>query len=676
MRNHSNENKLSELMYKADELLHKKEELSADVYRKSLEELVENFRQHHSSIETQKEESNKSEKSNNHFRILFDHAPLAYCLLNLEGEILQANTAFEDLFDRPADFFKRKKLHTFIEPDSRKDFNMHLKAVRKNERPTSFIAFEGPGGPFHAKLLTRLTSINRDEEEKVILCALNDISSEITYYKELHKSEERFRSLVNAMNDVIFTIDQDLKHSGVYGNWRIFQSKAPKDFIGKTPTEVMGPQLGNFHEQYFRKALKGKNITYDWSYEAEKGRKHVQTSLSPIYDENKEVIEIVGAGRDITETQQNNFELQERVKEQKCLYEISRTLQKTHRPLSKILQKTVELIPAGFQYPELAIAKIRHNGKEYISNNDFDSCSPVLESRILMEDGNPIEVFVCYKTSSQHNEKPGFLIEEQDLLDAITENLGQAIEHVNARKELNRKNKMLNQLNAEKDRLFSVIAHDLRSPFTSIMGLVSLMEEKYDTLTEDSIQQMIRALNKSTNSLFALLENLLEWSQIQRGQTQLNPQPHKSSDIVEEAVNTQYTSLENKNISIHQSIPEALTISVDKTSVLSVFNNLLTNAIKFTPRGGSITISARYLQNKTRVEFAVCDSGIGMNQEMQNNLFRIDADVKRSGTEDEPSSGLGLLISKEFVEMNGGKIRVKSKEYEGTCFYFTLPVSS
>lgn len=111
-------------------------------------------------------------------------------------------------------------------------------------------------------------------------------------------------------------------------------------------------------------------------------------------------------------------------------------------------------------------------------------------------------------------------------------------------------------------------------------------------------------------------------------------------------------------------------------TIISVFNNLLTNAIKFTRRGGSITISARFLHNKEEAEFAVCDSGIGMNQKMQKNLFRIDADVKRAGTEDEPSSGLGLLISKEFIEMNGGKIKVKSREYEGTCFYFTLPVSS
>jgi signal transduction histidine kinase len=100
---------------------------------------------------------------------------------------------------------------------------------------------------------------------------------------------------------------------------------------------------------------------------------------------------------------------------------------------------------------------------------------------------------------------------------------------------------------------------------------------------------------------------------------------------------------------------------------------LLTNAIKFTPRRGEITISAKVLKDKKMVQFAVCDNGIGMTPEMQKDLFKIDADVKRPGTENEPSSGLGLLISKEFIEMNHGEIKVKSKEYEGTCFYFTLP---
>ncbi|MFW6267726.1 MAG: sensor histidine kinase [Marinilabiliaceae bacterium] len=381
-------------------------------------------------------------------------------------------------------------------------------------------------------------------------------------------------------------------------------------------------------------------------------------------------------GRVIKDTDVRNFELQERIKEQKCLYKISRNLQNTHRPLSKILQKTAELIPSGFQHPGLAMASIRHNGKNYVSDEAFGSCSPVLESCVLMEDGESIEIFVCYKSKDEQPPKPAFLKEEQELLNAITENLAQAIEHVKARKELKRKNKMLHRLNAEKDRLFSVIAHDLRSPFSSIMGLLSLMEVKFDTLPKDSLRQMIGALNKSTNSLFSLLENLLEWSKIQRGKTRLNPKPHPASEITGEAINTQQTSLTNKRISIEQNIPEGLMISVDKTSTLSVFNNLLSNAIKFTPRGGSITISARYLQNRYMAEFSVCDSGIGMNQEMQKNIFRIDADVKRAGTEDEASSGFGLLIAKEFVEMNGGKIRVKSQEYEGTCFYFTLPVCS
>ncbi|MFW6389366.1 MAG: PAS domain-containing sensor histidine kinase, partial [Marinilabiliaceae bacterium] len=588
MTDKNNPYKSEELGHRARELLDMKNELSPDVYQKSLEDFVANIRkQHNSVIETQKEENNQEEQSNNHFQIIFDHAPLPYCLLNLKGIILQANTAFEELLDLPFDSFKEKKLQTFIQPDSRDDFNMHLRAVKKNETPTSFITFIGPHGPFHTKIQTRLTSIYGDEKEKVILCALNNISNEITYYKELHKSEERFRSLVNAMNDVIFTIDQNLRHSGVYGNWNIFGNKEPHDFIGKTPTEILGPKLGSFHEKYFKEALKGKTITYDWSYENEKGQKHVQTSLSPIYDEKNEVIEIVGAGRDITSTKASNFELKERIKEQECLYEISRTLQNTHRPLSKILQKTVELIPAGFQYPDLAMAKIRYNGKDYISNKAFDHCRPVMESRLLMEDGEPIEIFVCYQLKDQQTPKPEFLTQEQDLLDAITENLAQAIEHVKARKELKRKNKMLHRLNAEKDRLFSVIAHDLRSPFSSIMGLLSLMEVKFDTLPKDSMRQMIGALNKSTNSLYSLLENLLEWSQIQRGKTRLNPKPHPASEIINDAINTQQTSLTNKRISIEQNIPEGLMISVDKTSTLSIFNNLISNAIKFTPRGGS-----------------------------------------------------------------------------------------
>ena len=679
MENNEKQNKLDELIHKSEDLLQKKNFLSTDFYTKGLEEIVKSLCEHQSGFDIHKEESakdlkKKTDTSNNHFHILFNHAPLGYCLMDVSGIILQANKAFKDLFDLNNNSCKGEKLHTFIQPESRKDFDHHLQAVKKNNRHNVLIIFEGPRGPFYTKLQSRITSIDGALTRKVILCIFTDVSEEVFYYKKLQQSEKRFRSLVNAMNDVIFTIDHNLKQTGLYGNWANHKNKSPEDFPGKTAGEVMGEKRGAFHEHYFREALKGKNITYDWSHESPKGRKYFQVSLSPIYDKNNTVTEIVGVGRDITLTKNNNFELQERVKEQKCLYEISKTLQNTHRPISSILQKTAGLIPAGFQYPDSAMAKIRFHKKEYSSDETIDICSPSIESQVLMEDGESIEIFVCYKTNNEEEPKPGFLKEEQHLLDAITENLGQAVEHIKARKELNRKNKMLKKYNAEKDRLFSVIAHDLRSPLSSIIGLTSLMEEKFETISKGSLKQMIKALNKSTNSLFNLLENLLEWSRIQRGQNQLKLMPHQASEIIREAINTQNNSLLQKNISITTEVPENLTINADKTSVLSVFNNLLTNAIKFTPRGGSISISARFLNKKSKAEFAICDTGIGMKQEMQENLFKMDADVKRPGTEDEPSSGLGLLISKEFVEMNGGKIKVKSKEYKGTCFYFTLPV--
>jgi signal transduction histidine kinase len=183
---------------------------------------------------------------------------------------------------------------------------------------------------------------------------------------------------------------------------------------------------------------------------------------------------------------------------------------------------------------------------------------------------------------------------------------------------------------------------------------------------------MIKTINTSSCSIFSLLENLLEWARIQRGQTKYKPLPQKAYNIVQEAINTHKNIFVTKNISIKQSISDDIVVNIDKTSILSVLNNLLTNAAKFTPEGGSISFSAINLEN-VMVEFAVCDTGIGMDEIMQENLFKIDADVKRSGTNNEPSSGLGLLICKEFVEMNGGKMRVKSQKNKGSCFYFTVP---
>jgi len=244
-----------------------------------------------------------------------------------------------------------------------------------------------------------------------------------------------------------------------------------------------------------------------------------------------------------------------------------------------------------------------------------------------------------------------------------------------AEAELQLKNEELQKNNAEKDKFFSMIAHDLRGPFVGFLGMTELMSEGLSDMTMDEIQEMALVMKSYANNLYRLLGNLLEWSRMQRGLTTLlastfllKPKIIESMVLIIEAAN-------KKEITVSYEIAEELTIYADPNMLSGIVRNLVSNAVKFTPKGGAITISARNGIDNS-VEITVRDTGIGMSSKMVTNLFRLGENVNRNGTEGESSTGLGLIICKDFVEKHGGKLWVESEEGKGTTFHFTLPAQN
>jgi len=226
--------------------------------------------------------------------------------------------------------------------------------------------------------------------------------------------------------------------------------------------------------------------------------------------------------------------------------------------------------------------------------------------------------------------------------------------------------------NAEKDKFFSIIAHDLRSPFNGFLGLLKLMEDTLPSMTQQEIFSYVQALRGSAANLFRLLENLLEWSQMQRGQITLQQVPFRIKSKAMVSCELLIEAALSKGISISCDIKEDLVVVADENMVDSILRNLVGNAIKFTSSGGKIVVSARKTGTGF-VEISVTDTGIGIPPGLIDHLFRLDVNTKRKGTEGEPSSGLGLILVKEFVESNGGQLFVESREGSGSTFRFTLP---
>jgi len=238
---------------------------------------------------------------------------------------------------------------------------------------------------------------------------------------------------------------------------------------------------------------------------------------------------------------------------------------------------------------------------------------------------------------------------------------------------LHQQSKELIELNATKDKFFAIIAHDLRGPLGGLMGLAEMMADKNQQFTTDEHNELTLALSHSARNIFDLLENLLQWSQMQRGQTSFEPQITILKKIVVDCISVVDESIKNKDIHIDINIFDELEVFADINMLQTVVRNLVSNAVKFTPRGGRISISSN-LEDPNAITIAIKDSGIGMKNEMLENLFHIEAKNRRPGTEGETSTGLGLLLCKEFVEKHGGKIWVESEVGKGSNFVFTLPI--
>jgi len=247
--------------------------------------------------------------------------------------------------------------------------------------------------------------------------------------------------------------------------------------------------------------------------------------------------------------------------------------------------------------------------------------------------------------------------------------------NINDQIETEEKIKLINtklaESNETKDKFFSIISHDLRGPLSGLMQILDILSTSYESMKEDEKIDIIKQAAKSSNSTFALIENLLEWSRIQSGTFPYEPRNIELFTLISSIGNLYSHNFRNKGITFKVDIEPDTTVFADTKMTETIFRNLISNAIKFTAENGTVTVSSKEDQNYMFVQ--VNDTGIGMDQDKMSKLFRIDKSYSTRGTNDEEGSGLGLILCKELVERQGGKIWVVSKKDEGSTFYLTLP---
>lgn len=241
--------------------------------------------------------------------------------------------------------------------------------------------------------------------------------------------------------------------------------------------------------------------------------------------------------------------------------------------------------------------------------------------------------------------------------------------------ELEELNTHLNELNATKDKFFSIIAHDLRNPFNTILGFSEMLASNYNALKDEKTEQVLKLMHNSAQNLFNLLENLLDWARSQRGIIEFKPEIHDLRNLLGDCTKLFKDSLATKNLKLIVTESEdRIPVYADRQMLETVIRNLISNAIKYTHNNGEIKVTSHFTGTETII--TVSDNGTGMSAEKSAKLFRIDSGISTPGTNNEKGTGLGLLLAKEFVSRHGGIINVSSEAGKGSRFTISLPWKS
>ncbi|MDP3644170.1 MAG: PAS domain S-box protein [Bacteroidota bacterium] len=496
---------------------------------------------------------------------------------------------------------------------------------------------------------------------------LRDISAKKRADEELKNSLERNQALLGANPDLMFVFDSNCKIVDFHSESHDQLVVKPELFLGKLVEEILPHEVVVITRQKVASVLETGNADYS-TYELKIGDelKFFESRYVPCGQ--REVLSIV---RDITEQRKSEESLNVAVESYMDIFNsVSEAIYLLDESGTFIdVNKGAENM-YGYSKQEFvgqSPATIAAPGK-----NDLDEIQRIMNG--VFETGLPSYfVFWAIRKNGEVFPKEVFVNKGKYFGKEVLIATARDITEKNQVEErIRTKNDELQKLNSEKDKFFSIIAHDLRSPFTAFLGFTQLMVQDLPSLRIDNIQEIALLMRDSATNLHRLLENLLQWSRLQRGMIAFNPKQFLLMPKVKSCVQAVMEIAGKKGVEITFDIPDDLKVFADNNMIESVISNLASNAVKFTNKGGKVLISARTMLDQA-VDISIKDTGIGLNNAMLEKLFRIDEFTSRTGTDGEPSTGLGLILCKDFVDRHEGKIWAESIENMGSTFHFTLP---
>ncbi len=499
------------------------------------------------------------------------------------------------------------------------------------------------------------------KNEKVVV-VFEDITQKESLIEESRQLLNEFKALFHAMTDAVFIMDQHGRYIKFLPTSDTLLYKSRDILLGKTVEEVFNSKMNTFFMGHIRKCLKKQEVV-KIEYKLDINDKEVwfDAYLSPLDKQN-----LVFIARDISLRKRAELALRESEERYRALFENSSSVMIIIDPESGKICSANNSASIFYGYPQKELLHLKLDELDCSGTSDYfvslhqEGLKSSVITRHRMSNGNERDVEL-YPCKLSLNGKPQIHIIIHDITD-----------RTKASRELNLSSQKLSDANATKSKFFNIIAHDLKDPFNAILGFSSLLYDEFDRYTEKEKKYFIHQINSATQGTYKLLENLLQWSRSQSGKIEYNPEQIDFCNVANNTVSSLKTQADQKSIKLHSSIPFGSMVYACENMVTTVLRNLIANAVKFTPRGGQIMLTSR--KSKGFLQVDVRDTGVGIRADQMEKLFRIDAQYKTPGTENEKGSGLGLILCREFVEKNGGKIWAESMEGKGSIFSFTLPV--
>ncbi|MCX6149556.1 MAG: PAS domain S-box protein [Ignavibacteriales bacterium] len=570
------------------------------------------------------------------------------------------NFILEQLVDAEAFISKVQKLYNSTDEDL--DL-VHFKDGRIFER-------------FSTPYLMQDSSIGR-------VWSFHDITKRKQAEETLKNERLLLRTLIDHIPDSIYSKDlacrktlvnlTDLRYSG---------AKSEAEILGKTDFDLYPKELAEKFIADDQSVMQsGKPVLNKEEYVIDENghQRWLLTSKLPLKDEKGNITGIVGIGRDITDRKNAEEEIQKHNEQFRLVWNGSLDGMRIMDEKGKIVMVNEAFCNMiGLERQQLEgehLSVLFHKSINEISDpNEQNSKMDVYKQRFYDKKIEPkfereLHLWddrkVWFEVTNAYMEIEG----GKNVLLSIFRDIS-----VRKLSELiiQQQNNQLQELNASKDKFFSIIAHDLKSPFQGFLNLTKIMATESQDFTISEFAEFSQALNESAVNLYKLLENLLDWATIQQGKKPFNLQRLNLKTMVTQNISTNMDRAKQKGISIINQVEDSINVSADEQMINTVLRNLISNAVKFTRKDGTITVNAKPIENEM-IEISVIDTGIGISDKDLKRLFKIGEQVSSKGTEGESSTGLGLLLSKEFVEKHNGNIWVDSKENVGSTFYFTLP---